>query len=67
MAFGGTTTRKMNFGGTSTSNVPPFGLGCQCSLLALPATKTLDLPMKKAARWSFLAALVACDGGAGGN
>ena len=54
------------FGGTHTRNVPPFLFGCQCfSLLALRKIKG-GLPMKKAAKWSNLAAFKQGNGGAGG-
>ncbi len=44
-------------------HIPRFGVGCQCSLLFFLVLMALDLPMKKAARWSSLAAF-RCPNGA---
>lgn len=53
---------RLVFGGTHTLNVPPFLFGYQCfSLLVLGKIKE-DLPMKKAAKWSNLAAFEQGDG-----
>jgi hypothetical protein len=65
--IGGTSPSKDTFGGTTSLNVPPFLFGCQWFLLALFKVRSLDLPMKKAARWLNLAAFKLASGGAGGN